>query len=395
MKNLPLLSGIYATYGANLLIPIYVPYVMARGLSLGDVFLLQSIFAATLFVAEIPTGHLSDRWGRVRTTILGSGLRFFGILLYFTGGGFWSFACAEIVSGLGISCHSGTLDALTYETLTEEKQESTYRRVNGRQRFYFFGAEAVGSLAAGFLAIVHLRAPVAVVLVLSAIGLLLSLLLLEPTRHQTMQEYTAKDLWHTCRNTVIHDPRLRGIIVLFSILATMGLAFFWFTQPYQGMIALPLALYGVAHAIIVLAGAIASRFAHTLDTWLSDQLTLLLIACLIIGSAVALGFLSSVWGLGLFLLIRVGWTLVVPVTNDICNRATDNRHRATVLSVKAFGQRLLFLLTFPVFSILSERVSINQAILLTAVVGGCAVAVAFWTMRGVWSAIPEPDGDAP
>ena len=390
LANLRLLDGIYAVYGANLLIPIYVPYVMAGGLSVPDVFLLQGIFAATLFLTEIPTGYLSDRWGRRGTTILGSALRFAGMLLYFNGSGFWTFAAAEVVSGIGVSCHSGTLDALTYETLTEGKREGEYRRVCGHQRSLFFGAEALGSVLAGLLAVFTLRGPVAACLLLTGGGLVLSLLLMEPARHAVREEKNVRDLLRICSKSVIHDGRLRGIIALFSVIATMGLALFWFTQPYQGMIGLPLAFYGLAHAVIVLAGAIASRYAHALDRILSDQLTLLLLAILMAGSAVGLGFVSSIWGLGFFLLTRVAWALVVPVSNDIVNRLTSSGERATVLSLKAFGQRALFTLVFPLLSILTTALTLGQAILLTGVTGGILAGITLFLMRRTWERIPQP-----
>ena len=43
---------------AMVIIPVIVPFLASKGLSLADVFILQSIFAFAVGVCEVPSGYL-------------------------------------------------------------------------------------------------------------------------------------------------------------------------------------------------------------------------------------------------------------------------------------------------------------------------------------------------
>lgn len=386
--NLRILPWMYAFSGGSLFTAVVVLFLQFHHLTLRDVFLLQGIYAATLLVGEIPTGYMSDRWGRRNTVLVGSLLRFGGMLLYLLGSNFWGFAIGEVLLALGMNCYSGTFDALTYDTLAEVKQTDRFRKLVGHYRSLFFGMEALTNIFGGLLAAINVRAPVAATLVTYGIAILVALMLVEPTRHKAQEEQSIKDLWRICRETVVVSAPLRSIVLLSGVLATLGLVLFWFTQPFQSMTELPIALFGVAHAVIVGAGAIASRYAYKTQGVIDDAFALFLIAVMMIGSTVALGFVTTVHGIILFLLIRVGWSLLTPVTNDLCNRLVTAKDRATVLSIKAFSQRLLFAIIAPFLGYVTDIFTLNQAMLLTGIAGGVAGVIALMLFYRVKDRIP-------
>jgi len=43
-----------------IIIAIIVPYYQSRGLSMSEIFLLQSIFSLSIVVFEIPSGYFAD-----------------------------------------------------------------------------------------------------------------------------------------------------------------------------------------------------------------------------------------------------------------------------------------------------------------------------------------------
>lgn len=388
-RNLRLIPWLYFFSGGSLLTAVIVPFLQGNFLTLREIFLLQGIFAAALLVGEIPTGYLSDRWGRRRTLILASVLRFLGMLVYLLGHSFWIFAVGEIFLALGNNCYSGTLDAVTYDALATVKKTDQFRKINGHCRSLYFGAEALTNVFGGFLAAINLRAPVAATLVMYGIAILLPLMLTEPPRHVMHTEQSFKDLWRICSDTLFKSSTLRGIVALFGVLSTMGLIHFWFTQPYQGLIELPIAFFGITHAVIVGCGAIAARYAYLAERWIGDNVLLLGIAVCMIGGFVALGFVSSFYGLLFFVIVRVGWTMLATVTNDLCSRLSPANDRSTVLSVKAFAHRFLFTLLAPILGYMTDVFTINEALLLCGVLGGVAAAVILFLMRGIWHRIPS------
>lgn len=383
-RNLKILPVVYAFSGASFIVPIIVPFLRENGLDLHRIFLLQTFYAASLLIMEIPTGYLSDRWGRVNTAIAGSLLRLIGMLGYCMGHSFFAFAGAEIFLAIGASCHSGTLDALTYDTLASLKKTDSYRKVIGHQRSLFFGAEAVAAALAGVLAVINLRLAFGVTVVAFSCALVASFLLSEPDRH-TMQQERHWDSIKRIAVTTAKSPVLRGVILLYSLIATLGLSLFWFTQPYQTEAGLPLLFFGIVHTCVVGAGAIASRFAYTFERFVSDRLLLLSIVLITTLGFVLLGSMVTLWMLPCFIVVRMAWSVVMPVTTDIGNSVIEARDRATVLSIKAFGHRLLFTCVAPLLGYMTGIIDLRLAILITGITGGALAALVLLCTWGIWN----------
>ncbi len=363
------MHALMASSGSMVYIATIVPFYFSQGLTTGDVFLVQTVFAAMMLLGEIPTGYVSDRWGRRKTLMLGSVLRLLGLGTYCLGTGLPHFVAAEILIALGLSFHSGTVDALLYDTLLEDGKTQGYRRASGINRAWFFGAEGLASLLGGLLASINLRWPFYASLVPYTGTLLISALLREPHRHRPQVAGHLRTMLAIAAQTV-RSRHLRLTVILFSVLSTMGLSLFWFTQPYQTAVGLPLVFFGIAHTVVVWCGAVASRVTHRLERWVSDRALLLWLALGLMGSYVFLAAFPSLGILLLFPLGRMCWAIVMPLTNDMVNRHTSSDVRATVLSVKAFGHRLLFTLTAPVLGYLTDALDLRTAMMIAGVIGG-------------------------
>jgi MFS family permease len=377
-----------------ILIPIIVLFWQENGLGLTEIFILQTVFSCIILLMEIPSGYLSDRYGRKPTLALGSALFFLAILTYTVSHSFIGFLIAETLYGIGYSFKSGTADALTYDTMLELHSEKEYRRVTGNQFFFYFGSEAFAGLLGGALAsfsLLHygnLRLPVYATLIPFGATVLISLLLTEPKRHKTQEKRHLQAMWNIGKNTIIHNSPLRSVIAIGSLLSAISYALFWFIQPYQQLAGLPLALFGVVHALLVGCGAFAAKYVHTLERWFDDRLVLIGIATTIILSTLLLSVLPiSVWCILFFLLNRIAWSFKSPLLKDMINRMTTSDIRATVLSIQSFGMRLIFILTAPLIGYAADLYSIQQAILGTGIVGGIALVILFLLMRNVWEEV--------
>ena len=95
-----------------------VPFFLVRlGFTYTQMFLLECFFGAGMFVFEIPTGIVADKFGRKASLMLGT---------LFFGGGFTVFALtrsfavlalAEVVCAVGMTLFSGADNALMYELI--------------------------------------------------------------------------------------------------------------------------------------------------------------------------------------------------------------------------------------------------------------------------------------
>lgn len=378
-----------AVRGSMVHVPVYVLFLQSNGLTLYHVFLTQAWFSIIQLVLEIPSGYLSDRWGRKPTTILGTFSKAAGAGIMCLGSNFWMFLGGITLLATGSSLYSGTVEALLYDSLLEEGKEEKYREIEGHRGFIQFGTEAVASILGGLLALIALRASMIATFCFFCIGPFIAVTLVEPQRHKIQETRHLRAMWEVCKDAIIHKPAIRSIIALNSVLLSIAFGLYWFTQPYQELVGLPLALFGVMHMIIVATHAIASKYTHALQKYIDDRLFLFLISIGIVGSFLALGTIQALWALVFFILVRMCWGFLFPLTSDMLNRMTTSDVRATVLSIRSFGFRGLFTILSPVLGYWADIFSLQEALLMTGALSAVVIGVIFLLMRRVWSDIPR------
>ncbi len=391
-SNIWKLYVIRALSGCLIAIPVIVLIFQSAGLTLREIYLLQAIFGATILLLEVPSGYLSDQWGRKKTLIVSFATGTIGWIVYTQAHDFYGFVAAEICIGIGASLFSGTFEAMTYDTLLELKEEGAYRKISRNQMSIDLSAEAGCALLGGLVALWSLEATLWLSAVAFAGATAFSCMLQEPRRHKPQERTTShwKALWDVCVHTLLTHRGLRSITVIGGIIGAMTLMLFWFTQPYQKAIEFPLYLWGVSHAVIVLAGAVAAQYAGWLEERADDRKILMGVALTVVGCYLALSALPPHWAfLGLFLLSRVAWCIMGPLTTDIINRITTSDIRATVLSLSSFGGRLIFICASPLIASLADDHGIPFALYVTGIASGGLLLVVFIRLRTVWDELPR------
>ena len=74
-KNIKLLYGFAFFDPFMIVIPVWVPYLATQGITMRQFMELQAVFAIVILCGEVPSGLLSDLWGRKKTLLLGSTLK--------------------------------------------------------------------------------------------------------------------------------------------------------------------------------------------------------------------------------------------------------------------------------------------------------------------------------
>lgn len=386
--NIRKLYVIQACTQSLFVIPIIVLFWRTHGLDLHQVMLLQSMYAFTVFVLEIPTGYLADHWGRRNTLVLGCCFGFAAYVMYGMSTGFWQFLVAEFLIGAGSSLLSGTVEAMTYDSLLELSREREYRRIAGRQSFLEFNTEGLSGIIGGLLGAVSLALPMWITAIPMAVAVCTALSLYEPKRHLPTQQKSWKHVLRVSGHALFTHPGLRMVILIYGIIAAMSLMLFWFFQSYQTLVGVPVALFGLTHAITVGAGGFAATTSAWFEKRADDRLLLVVPALLVVICYLALSFPPSMGLLTFFLLMRLPWHFAGPLTADLINRMTTSDVRATALSVRSFFCRVLFICVSPLAGALADARGIPYTLLVFGL-GGSALlgAVLFFTRDG-WRKIP-------
>jgi MFS family permease len=123
-------------------------YFASQGLSLQRISFLAALYPAVWGSMQLVTGGLSDRTGRKWMIALGMLVQAIGILLFFVGTGFGTWAVAAVLLGLGTAMVYPTLLAAVGDVAHPSWRASAV----GVYRLWRDGGYAVGALLAGSLA---------------------------------------------------------------------------------------------------------------------------------------------------------------------------------------------------------------------------------------------------
>ncbi|MGN1062859.1 MAG: hypothetical protein ACI4QM_00845, partial [Alphaproteobacteria bacterium] len=89
----------------NFLLPIVALFYLDKGATIGDVFLIQGIWAVSVFFLEIPSGYIGDLYARKTVIAVSFLICAAANFLMGIGYGFWVLLCGELLLGLSAALY--------------------------------------------------------------------------------------------------------------------------------------------------------------------------------------------------------------------------------------------------------------------------------------------------
>src|SRR5688572_14152145 len=99
-----------------IVIALWIPYLTTQGITMRQFMELQAIFAIVILSGEVPSGLLSDLWGRKKTLLLGSTLKAIGFSLLPLWSSYEGFLFYHLIMGIALSMISGGDVAFLYDS---------------------------------------------------------------------------------------------------------------------------------------------------------------------------------------------------------------------------------------------------------------------------------------
>ena len=306
-----------------------------RGLSRGDFYLLEILFAIALLVLEVATGRFADRFGKVRTIKLGFIALSVGALIYSVANGFGGFLIGEVIAALGIALISGTDEALMFRSNAALGQDTAHQRWWTVSVGASFVSMAIFALIGARLSESSLTAPFLFCAVVQVLGLMLCFGLVEPPKGLTTQaEESGGTLREAVSAIVLSSSHIRWMAIAPGFVAGINQTFLWMYPEYLAECGIQLAQTGYVFALFnLVAGVSALTLRGITDTRRSVMIFFTLI-CALAGST--LGLVYVVGGLA--------WLLILPqqmvrsvsgaLFSDTINKAIPEAVRVTALSIR-------------------------------------------------------------
>ena len=126
---------------------VWVALLAARGFSLWEIGLAESVFHVVSLLCEVPSGMAADLLGRKKALVFGGALAVTYNLLMAFAPNLFAICFAMALNALYNTMFSGTFTALIYDSLKLEGREDEYIQISANSSQISMLANAVGSLA--------------------------------------------------------------------------------------------------------------------------------------------------------------------------------------------------------------------------------------------------------
>lgn len=355
-----------SSYFARFYYPVFTLLYLDYGLTLSQFAMLNVVWAATIVLAEVPSGAFADTLGRKKLVVLSSIVMFIEIaMIAFVPAGnptfvFMVFLVNRVLSGLAMALASGADEALAYDTLKEQGKEEMWPRVLQIQLRI---ASSVGIFVTlvgaamydvNFMAQVYhllglvepestqdiMRIPVYATLLVALLAIYAALNMREekkplPTDSSKWSITVASmKLTLNTGQWVLSTPYVLFILLYYSLFEHTSRMFLTMNSQYYRAIDIPIIYFGLIGAgisllQIVLAGQ-SRRIAESMAP--KTFIALMGLATMATYYWISLGW--SIYGvIPALILIFIIMTMNIFISYHL-NKQTESHNRATVLSFK-------------------------------------------------------------
>lgn len=340
--------------GFDFYVPVSAFFLESRGLSLTDIFMLESVLVASILVAEIPAGIIGDRFDRRRLVCAGFVFNAIAEILFAAGTNFSIYALSFVMSGLSIAMLTGVQDAYIYDSLGDDADAKAVGAW-GHLSALMLTAGVTGSVVGSALGSVDISLPalLSAAMAVVAAGCVAFLPQQNPKTHDKHPETS----WVSLKigvKLLFTSPLLLYVAVGSSASFALFNAVYTLNQPLFAAQDVPIATWGVIAGTGQLLAAGYNYAAGRIEKRVGRKTALLLAMgygaagfCLMAVPHV----LAVVSG---FLLVVVGIHARGPITSAVTNKLIPAHRRATVLNVASSVGSLVGIVVNPLVGLGAE-----------------------------------------
>lgn len=330
----------------------WVAILAARGYSLVEIGIAETVFHMTSLIFEIPSGVLADVFGRKKMLIVSTVMRMISSIIMILSKNLFMVCMAMVFIALGYNFSSGSDDALAYDSLKLAGMENKFEKYMSNQLIIYRLCSGISTLCAGFALTIGHRIAYGTDLVMDAIQITILF---------SLREVYAGDQPKEAGNSIGKNliicfqesfaflkkalPAMR-IMLCNSLVGAVDILLLFFLQaklPEKGMSEWWL---GLALLFMEMGGIVGSRLILKLPKlgykWIFALSTLLVLTGLLFEHA-PLYWLMPLGGF----IAAVGDDALQVRTNALLQSMFPSEQRATLTSIESFSFSVIMIVLSP------------------------------------------------
>lgn len=383
----------------GLCIPLAVLLPLSRGLTVAEVGVAASLQGFVVLALELPTGGLSDSWGRRPTLALSAAVALVSLFLFVFADSFAAFAVFAALQGVYRALDSGPLEAWFVDATLAADPSAKLERGLSAGGTVLGCAVGAGALATGGIVawvqvagVPTLVLPVILALVLQLGGLAAIVLLMREPAHPDGR----RALFASLRGVpamireglgILRRSRVLLCLVLVELCWGFGVVAFESLMPMRlaDLVGGPeraAVITGPAGAVAWLASAAGAALIPLLTKRIGVSVSALAMRIAQGVTVVGMGLLAGPVGvLTGYLATYAVHGAANPVHMTLLHREVDGRHRSTVVSMNSMLAQPGGSLGLIVLTAIASGTSVPAAMIVGAVVLAAAAPLYLPAMR--------------
>lgn len=335
------IRGLYLSliFGNLSLTGAWVAILSARGYSLVEIGIAETVFHITSLLFEIPSGVFADVFGRKKMLIVGSFMRLMGNIVMICSRNFYTVCLSMAFQALSYNFASGSNDALAYDSLKKVQLENEFERYLSNQLIIYAVCGGLSTLCVSFSLSLGYKTAYGIDVIFSVVTVFILLSLYEI---YSKEKENGKSLWnkmYECfKESFVFIKNSKSIMslmlcnVFIGALATLLMFFLQTKLTEKGI---PEKWLGVALMFMEMGGIVGSKLILKLKN-LKYKNTFLIASFLVfIGYTFEHSSIYLIMVFGGFLSALADDALQVR-TNAKIQDMIPSEQRATLTSVESF-----------------------------------------------------------
>lgn len=371
LSNVRRFIAFRAFFNCRFYYPVFTILFLDYGLTIEQFALLNTVWAFTIVLAEVPSGALADLIGRKRLLVATAWLMIGEMLLLSLvplGNSkliFTVFLVNRILSGLAEALASGADEAMAYDTLLAKGNPEDWPKVLDVQmrvrNFFYMITMTVGAfvydpgtvnmvlhwfgLQTELSQEVTMRFPIYLTLILGIFSLITTLGMHDPVPVQENEsgQSALQRIKEVSRITlgagrwIMHTPMALTIILFGMSLDHVLRMLVTLNSQYYRSIELPEASFGLIGSMVALIGIVVPRIARAMSEHFQILTNVSIVIILAFISLLGITFFVPYYGMLPMVLIFITMMLTTFFTSTYLNKIAEPQQRATVLSYKGLA----------------------------------------------------------
>jgi MFS family permease len=300
-------------------------YRQARGLSMSQIFFIESVSWILIIVLEVPSGWFSDRFGYKKTLIFVNVLFFTSKIVFYMSSSFMLFLLERLLISIVTAGLSGCDTALIYSSIDEDEAQ----RVFGRYSAFGTLGFLVASVLSSFIVRISLDYTALFTIFPYALAAILTLFLVEVKVNSKEKCKFKESLKQAFRDKTI---------IIFTISIALIIEVFQAVTVFLNQSQYLKSGIDVKYFGVILAGIQLLRLFSVKSNYLSEKLgncqAIIILFFLVVLCCIVLIFTASyIFSIMTISLISLSVAMIGPIEMDIKNKTIRTSNRATILSV--------------------------------------------------------------